>query len=674
MSQVKDKIESLRDQINHLNHKYYNESVSELSDFDFDQLLQELIDLEKAHPEYNDPNSPSQRVGGSINKNFNTVSHDYPMLSLSNSYSIEDIEAFDKRVRTAVEQEVEYIVELKYDGVAISLKYENGNFIQAVTRGDGSKGDEVNDNVRTINTVPLKLRGNDFPDEFVIRGEIYLPKKEFNRLNQEREASGEELYANARNTASGSLKLQDSAEVAKRNLNCYLYYLTGKQLRFDTHIESIEKANAWGFRTPKQEDNMIAKCSSVQEVIEFINYWDKKRHDLSFEIDGIVIKVNQRWQQEMLGMTVKSPRWAIAYKFPAEQVSTKLLSVEYQVGRTGAITPVANLNPVSLGGTTVKRASLHNADIIEKLDLHYNDEVFVEKGGEIIPKIVGVKTESRSNESKAVDFIEECPECNTPLFRNEGEAQHFCPNQENCPPQAKGAFEHFISRKAMNIEGIGPETIDLLFENKLITDFSDLYQLSLGDVLSLDRMAEKSANNLLEGIEKSKEQPFEKVLFGIGIKHVGETVAKKLCKAFKTIDALMAASFEEIVAVDDIGDKIAGTIIFYFKDEKKVALIHKLKSLGLKFEKEANEEDNQQSNKLEGKSFVVSGVFSVLSRNEIKDLIEKNGGKNVGSISKKTSYVLAGDKMGPSKLEKATQLGLSIISEDDFLDMIGYDR
>lgn len=673
MSQIENKIIELRNLLNHYNHQYYHHSTSEISDFEFDKLLEELISLEKSNPEYFDPNSPSQRVGGNINKNFETIEHDHPMLSLSNSYSIDEIEAFDKRIKSSINEEIEYVVELKYDGVAISIKYIDGEFVQALTRGDGSKGDNVSDNVRTINSIPLKLIGNDFPKEFDIRGEIYLPKEQFERLNKEKEAAGEEMYANARNTASGSLKLQDSSEVSKRKLNCYLYYLAGNNFNFNTHFESIENAKSWGFRTPTKSKNMIKKCSSIEEVKKFIDYWDKERFNLPFEIDGIVIKVNNREQQASLGMTAKSPRWAVAYKFPAEQVSTKLLSIEYQVGRTGAITPVANLSPVQLGGTTVKRASLHNADIIEKLDLHEGDYVFVEKGGEIIPKIVGVELSKRPDNTSKTSFIQQCPECGTELVRNEGEAQHFCPNQNQCPPQIKGGFEHFISRKAMDIDGIGPETIDLLFENNLIKDFADLYQLKKAELLSLDRMAEKSVNNLISGIEASKNQPFEKVLFALGIKHIGETVAKKLVKAFKTIDSLSDASFDEIVEVDDIGEKIAGTILFYFKNENNKLLIEKLKASGLIFYSET-EEISETNQTLNGKAFVVSGVFSKVSRNEIKDLIEKHGGKNTGSISSKTSYVLAGENMGPSKLAKAEKLGIPIISENDFLDMIEYDR
>lgn len=671
MSNINEQIENLRKELNRHNHLYYVDSNPEISDFEFDKLLEQLISLEKQYPEYYDANSPTQRVGGTISKDFETVQHRYPMLSLSNSYSIDDIRDFDNRIRKVTEDQFEYVLELKYDGVAIGLAYQNGELVRAVTRGDGTQGDDVTFNVRTIKSIPLKLSGNDFPSDFEIRGEIYLSKENFEKLNEEKIQNGETPYANARNTASGTLKLQDSSEVARRNLDCYLYFLLGEDLNFDNHFQSILKAKDWGFKIPMVEKRMIEKTNSVDGIIDFINYWDKHRFDLPFEIDGIVIKVNTYSTQEELGFTAKSPRWAVAYKFQAEQACTQLNSVTYQVGRTGAITPVANLEPVLLAGTTVKRASLHNADQIEKLDLHLMDQVYVEKGGEIIPKIVGVNLDLRKSNAEKINFIETCPECETPLVRTEGEAQHFCPNDNFCPPQIKGKMEHFISRKAMNIDGIGPETIELLFEKNLIENISDLYYLKYEDVILLDRMADKSVQNLLKGIEESKQKPFEKVLFALGIRHVGETVAKKLAKHYKSIDALREAAFESLVEVDEIGEKIAGTVVFYFKDEKNLNIIEKLRNAGLQFELI---EDNSQpaSNLLEGKSLVVSGVFHRVSRNDMKALIETNGGKNVGSISAKTSYVVAGENMGPSKLEKAQNLNIPILSEDEFLEMINY--
>ena len=671
MESVKDRIEKLRTELNHHNHKYYVESSPEISDFEFDKLLEQLISLEKENPEFFDVNSPSQRVGGAVSKEFNTVKHKYPMLSLSNSYSIDDIRDFDNRIQKVITEEYEYVLELKYDGVAIGLTYENGKLVQALTRGDGTQGDDITNNVRTIQTIPLELKGSDYPVNFEIRGEIYLSKDNFNRLNEEKAKKNEPLYANARNTASGSLKLQDSKEVAKRHLDCYLYFLLGESLTFDNHYQSILKAKDWGFKIPSVADRMIEKTNTIDGIIDYIQYWDEKRHDLPFEIDGIVIKVNTYSKQEALGFTAKSPRWAVAYKFKAEQVSTQLNSVSYQVGRTGAITPVANLEPILLAGTTVKRASLHNADQIEKLDLHLNDQVYVEKGGEIIPKIVGVDLKARKGDAQKVIFIDNCPECNTELVRTEGEAQHFCPNDASCPPQIKGKMEHFIARKAMNIDGMGPETIDLLFDNNLVNNISDLYSLKYEDLILLERMADKSVQNLLKGVEESKNQPFEKVLFALGIRHVGETVAKKLARHFKSIDQLMAASFDELVDVDEIGDKIAGTLVYHFKDEENLNIISSLKESGLNFEIIVDESE-PAGDSLSGKSIVVSGVFSKVSRNEIKDLIEKNGGKNVGSISSKTSFIVAGENMGPSKLQKAEKLNISILSEDDFLEMINY--
>lgn len=668
MSQaVQERIAFLTEELNKHNHLYYVESNPIISDFDFDMLLKELQDLEAKHPEYASELSPTKRVGGDITKKFQSVVHRYPMLSLSNSYSEEEIVEWEQRLKKLAEGPIEYVCELKYDGVAIGIRYENGKFTRAVTRGDGTQGEDVSANVKTIRSIPLTLKGN-FAADFEIRGEIFFPRKNFEALNAQREELGEPMFANPRNTASGTLKSQDSKVVAERGLDCYLYGVYGDDLPFESHLESVNGVKDWGFKTPLEKDKYIHKTNSIEGIMEFIHFWDKERFNLPFDIDGIVIKVNNYEQQQDLGFTAKSPRWAIAYKFKAERVSTILEEVTYQVGRTGAITPVANLKPVLLGGTVVKRASLHNADQIEKLDLYLGDEVYVEKGGEIIPKIVGVNEAVRSNAAEKVNFIENCPECNAALHRREGEAQHYCTNDLICPPQVKGRMEHFISRKAMNIDGLGAETIDLLYQKGLASSVADLYDLSFDQIVNLDRMADKSANNLLKGIQDSKSIPFERVLFALGIRFVGETVAKKLAAAFKQIDAIAKASYEELIAVDEIGEKIAIAVQQFFLDEKALATIERLKQAGVQFEME---EVELASNKLEGKTFVVSGVFSKFSRDEIKDLIEKNGGKNVGSISAKTSYVLAGENMGPAKLEKASSLGIAIISEDDFIGMIG---
>jgi len=661
---VKEKIEQLRTELHEHNYNYYVLDSPEISDYDFDMKLKELQALEEAHPEFEDPNSPSMRVGGEVTKNFETIVHDFPMYSLSNSYSKEDLDEWETRIQKIIEEPVEFTCELKYDGASISLTYENGEFLRAVTRGDGTQGDAVTYNVKTIKSVPLKLKG-DYPQRFDIRGEIVLPYEGFAKLNAEKVEQGEEPYANPRNTASGSLKLQDSAEVAKRPLLCLLYNLTGENLGVTTQMESLNKARAWGFNVPKEAQ--IAK--SIDEVFKYINYWDEHRRDLPYETDGVVIKVNSLQHQDELGYTAKSPRWAMAYKFKAEQVSTTLNKITYQVGRTGAITPVANLDAVQLAGTTVKRASLHNADQIEKLDIREGDVVFVEKGGEIIPKIIGVDFKQRDPNSESTAYIKNCPECETPLVRNEGEALHFCPNTEGCPPQIIGRIQHFISRKAMDIEGLGGETVALLVKENLIEDYADLYVLKKEDVLPLERMAEKSAENLIQGIEASKDVPFERVLFGLGIRYVGETIAKKLVKVFKSIDVLASAGLEDLLAVDEIGERIAESVVDFFQNNANQERINRLKSYGLQLEI-SEDALTDQSEKLKDLSIVISGVFEKVSRKELQNLIEKNGGKNTSSISKKTDYLVAGDNMGPSKRTKAENLAVKIITEDEFLEMV----
>ena len=666
-TEAKEKIAQLSEDIEKHNHNYYVLSAPTISDYDFDQLLKELEQLESQFPEFVEENSPTKRVGGDITKNFETVEHEYPMLSLSNTYSEEEIIDWEKRIKKLSEKPPTYVCELKYDGVAIGIRYENGKLSRAVTRGDGTKGEDVTTNVRTIKTIPLSLKGN-YPNKFEIRGEIFFPLKNFAKLNEKRKAEGEALYANPRNTASGTLKLQNSAIVSERGLDCYLYGVYGANIGAAGHSEAVKMAGEWGFKIPQNSKRMISTCSSIDEIMEFISYWEKERSNLPFEIDGIVIKVDPYDIQNDLGFTSKSPRWAIAYKYKAEQVQTTLEEVTYQVGRTGAITPVANLTPVLLAGTTVKRASLHNEDIIEKLDLHIGDSVFVEKGGEIIPKIVGVNLPQRPENAGKITFITHCPECGTELVRKEGEAQHYCPNDTGCSPQIRGKMEHFISRKAMDIDGLGPETIDLLFKENLIRNYADLYPLTFHDIVELERMADKSANNAIQSIQKSKEIPFESVLFALGIRHVGETVAKKLARHFATIDALMNASHEELVAVDEIGDKIADSIEQFFGNEENREIIERLKSYGLNFEIVVSEDT---SSKLENQTFVISGVFEKVSRKELKELIENNGGKNTGSISAKTNYLVAGENMGPAKLKKASDLGVTIISEDEFLAMIG---
>jgi DNA ligase (NAD+) len=661
---IEEKINRLREELHHHNYQYYVLDKPEISDYDFDVKLKELQELEEKHPEFEDPNSPTLRVGGAVTKNFATVVHEFRMYSLDNSYSKEDLEDWEKRIKKMVDDEVNYTCELKFDGASISLTYENGVFSKAVTRGDGFQGDDVTNNVRTINSVPLKLKGNDYPEKFEIRGEIVLPYEGFAHLNAARVEAGEEPYANPRNTASGSLKLQDSGEVAKRPLDCLLYNITGNNLGLKTQYESLQKAREWGFKVP--DEAKLAK--NIDEVLSFVNYWDIHRHDLPYETDGVVVKVNDLHQQDELGYTAKAPRWAMAYKFKAEQVSTTLEEITYQVGRTGAITPVANLEPVQLGGTVVKRASLHNADQIEKLDVREGDTVFVEKGGEIIPKIVGVDFTKRDPESEPTQYATNCPECGTELVRNEGEAQHYCPNATGCPPQIIGRIQHYISRKAMDIEGLGGETIALFVNNDLIKNYADLYELKKEQILPLERMAEKSAENIINGIEKSREIPFERVLFALGIRYVGETVAKKLAKHFKTIEAIESASKEELEAVDEIGERIAESVVDFFAVEGNKETVDRLKEYGVQLEISAEKLANQ-TNKLEGQTFVVSGVFN-MSRNDLKKLIEDNGGKVSGSISSKTSYVVAGENMGPSKLAKAENLGIAIISEEEFLKMV----
>lgn len=669
MDSAKKKIEELSRQLDEHNYNYYVLSNPVISDYEFDQLLEELIRLEKAHPEYLSPNSPSQRVGGQITKEFKTVKHKYVMLSLGNTYSEEELIEFDDRVKKVLHSPYEYVCELKYDGVAIGLTYIDGKLVRAVTRGDGEQGDDVTTNVKTIKSIPLQLRGSNHPKEFEIRGEIFMPRSSFNKINKEREEIGEPPLANPRNAASGTLKMQDSNVVAKRNLSCYFYFMLGEDLPYKGHYENLQAARDWGFRVP----DSIIKTNTLKGVFDFIKKWDKERNNLEFEIDGIVIKINSYEQQKALGLTSKSPRWAIAYKFKAQRVSTVLKSISYQVGRTGAITPVANLEPVLLAGTTVKRASLHNADIIEKLDIRVGDTVFVEKGGEIIPKVIAVDESKRAELSVKTEYIEKCPECGTALIRNEGEANHYCPNELGCPPQVIGKMVHFVGRKAMDIDSLGGETIAQLYEHKLISDIADIYTLQKDTLLKLERMAEKSVNNLLEGIEASKQVPFERVLYAIGIRHVGETTAKKLAFYFKNIEALEKASIEQLLEVGDIGERIAETIAAYFKDPRIIRIIDRLKSYGLQFELSENQL-TATSDRLKDLSFVVSGVFSKFSRDDLKKTIEQNGGKNVGSISGKTSYVVAGDNMGPEKLKKAEKLGIPILSEEDFIKMINSEN
>lgn len=662
---VKDKIKALREALEQHNYNYYVLSAPTISDREFDEMMKELQVLEELHPEYADPHSPTQRVGSDLSKEFEQVVHKYPMLSLGNTYSEDEVKDFYERIARDLNEPFEIVAELKYDGTSISLTYEDGRLVRAVTRGDGTRGDDVTANVKTIRSVPLKLMGDRYPATFEIRGEILLPWAEFDRLNKEREEQEEPLFANPRNAASGTLKQQNPAVVAARKLDAYFYYLLGEELPAETHFDNLEAARSWGFKIP----NVIRVCNSLEDIYGYIAYWDVERKNLPVATDGIVLKVNSLRQQRNLGFTAKSPRWAIAYKFQAERAVTRLNSVSFQVGRTGAVTPVANLEPVLLAGTTVKRASLHNADIIEGLDLHLGDKVFVEKGGEIIPKIVGVDVEARGLlVGDKVRFIRSCPECGTPLMRPEGEAAHYCPNEAGCPPQIKGKIEHFVTRRAMNIN-MGPETVEDLYEAGYIKDTADLYTLEIADLLRLERWADKSARNLMASLEESKQVPFERVLYGLGIRFVGETVAKRLVSAFHSMEQLEQASFEDLTAVDEIGERIARSIIAYFADERNRTLVNRLKEYGLQMsvpeEKLAN-----RSEKLKGLSIVISGTFAKHSRDEYKAMIEQHGGKNSGSVSGKTDYILAGDNMGPAKLEKAAKLGVKIINEDEFLNMI----
>ena len=662
---VKDKIKALREALEQHNYNYYVLSAPTISDREFDEMMKELQILEEAHPEYADPHSPTQRVGSDLSKEFEQVVHKYPMLSLGNTYSEDEVKDFYERIARDLNEPFEIVAELKYDGTSISLTYEDGRLVRAVTRGDGTRGDDVTANVKTIRSVPLKLMGDRYPATFEIRGEILLPWAEFDRLNKEREEQEEPLFANPRNAASGTLKQQNPAVVAARKLDAYFYYLLGEELPAETHFDNLEAARSWGFKIP----NVIRVCNSLEDIYDYIAYWDVERKNLPVATDGIVLKVNSLRQQRNLGFTAKSPRWAIAYKFQAERAVTRLNSVSFQVGRTGAVTPVANLEPVLLAGTTVKRASLHNADIIEGLDLHLGDKVFVEKGGEIIPKIVGVDVEARGLlVGDKVRFIRSCPECGTPLMRPEGEAAHYCPNEAGCPPQIKGKIEHFVTRRAMNIN-MGPETVEDLYEAGYVKDTADLYTLEIADLLRLERWADKSARNLMASLEESKQVPFERVLYGLGIRFVGETVAKRLVSAFHSMEQLEQASFEDLTAVDEIGERIARSIIAYFADERNRTLVNRLKEYGLQMSV-AEEKLANRSEKLKGLSIVISGTFAKHSRDEYKAMIEQHGGKNSGSVSGKTDYILAGDNMGPAKLEKAAKLGVKIINEDEFLNMI----
>ena len=662
---IQNTIQKLREELNQHNYNYYVLDKPTISDFEFDQKLKQLQELENKHPEYFDENSPTQRVGGTITKSFQTVKHEYRMYSLDNSYSKEELIDWEKRVQKVLgDVALEYTCELKYDGASISITYENGNLKRAVTRGDGLQGDDVTNNIKTIKSIPLNLKGN-YPDKFDVRGEIILPFAGFEKMNQELIEIGELPYSNPRNTASGSLKLQDSAEVAKRPLDCLLYFIIGNKLPFKSQFEGLENARNWGFKVPKE-----AKLAhNIQEVFQYIDYWDIHRHNLPYETDGVVIKVNSFQHQDELGFTAKSPRWAIAYKFKSEQVSTRLNSISYQVGRTGAITPVANLEPVQLAGTIVKRASLYNADQIEKLDIRIGDTVFVEKGGEIIPKIIAVDLSKRPDNSEPTKYITHCPECQTELVRSEGEANHYCPNFYACPPQIIGRIQHYISRKAMDIEGLGGETVALLFNSGLVHNYADLYELTVEQILPLERMAQKSAENLVRGVENSKKVPFERVLYALGIRFVGETVAKKLAQHYKNIDALSQASLMDLILVDEIGERIAQSVEDFFENKVNRIIIDRLKSFGIQFETIEISNPNA-TDKLAGKTFVVSGVFEELSRDDLKKAIEDNGGKVGSSISAKTDFVVAGANMGPAKLEKAVKLNIPIISENDFMKMI----
>lgn len=665
--EIKERIESIVKELNEHNYRYYVLAQPTLSDFEYDKKLEELAQLEKEYPEYLDPESPTIKVGGYITKEFETVRHKWPMLSLGNTYNEQDLKDFDERVRKVIGNDFEYVCELKFDGLSISLSYENGKLVRAITRGDGTQGDDVTNNVKTIRSIPKIIKTSGYPESFDIRGEVFMHRAAFERLNNERIENNEIAFANPRNFASGTLKMQDSTVVAKRPLDCFLYFLYTEKYSYNTHWESLEAVKNWGFHVCEH----TKLCKNIDHVLEFIHFWDEHRFGLSYDIDGIVIKVNNLNQQQELGFTAKSPRWAISYKYKAQEVETILEKVSYQVGRTGAVTPVANLRPVLLAGTTVKRATLHNSNEIKRLDLHLGDTVLVEKGGEIIPKIIAVNTSKRDNSALRVIYPEVCPECKTHLIRKEGEAVHYCPNDEECPPQIVGKIQHFIGRKAMNIDGLGGETIEAFYKKGFIVHISDLYILNKKEELlkQIDRFGEKSISNMLDGIEKSKQMPFEKVLFGLGIRYVGETVAKKLAAYFKNIDSLMNASFEELVSVEEIGERIAESLIEYFKDQKHKEQIEQLRSHGLQFESVEKTVD-LQSTKLEGKSFIISGVFENYSRDELKDIIEANSGKIVSSISAKLNFLVAGDNMGPAKLEKATKLQIPIISDNDLIKML----
>lgn len=666
MNEIKEKIERLRQELNEHNYNYYVLNAPVISDREFDRMMEDLQQLEKEYPQYNDPNSPTQRVGNDINKAFTQVKHKYPMLSLGNTYTIDEVASFYDRVRSGLNEDFRIVGELKYDGTSISLTYKHGKLFRAVTRGDGVQGDDVTENVKTIRSIPLQLRGTGYPDEFEIRGEILMPWTVFEQLNAEREREEETLFANPRNAASGTLKLQNSAVVASRNLDAYLYYLLGDNLPSDDHYENLQIARSWGFKI----SDAMRVCHSLEEMKAFIDYWDINRKNLPVATDGIVFKVASLRQQKNLGYTAKSPRWAMAYKFQAEQALTRLNSVSYQVGRTGTVTPVANLDPVQLSGTVVKRASLHNDDIIQSLDLHIGDMVFVEKGGEIIPKITGVDFDARGLLiGEKVTFIKQCPECGTPLVRYEGEAAHYCPNEMGCPPQIKGRIEHYISRRAMDIDGLGPETIDLFYRLGMVRTVADLYGLNESEIASLERLGEKSARNIMDAVERSLQVPFERVLFALGIRFVGETVAKKLANSFVSIEALEAATLEDLVGVDEIGPRIAQSVRAYFENEQNRDLIRQLKEAGVQM-KISEDRLSGFTDKLDGATIVISGTFTHHSRDEYKQMIERHGGKNTGSVSTKTTYLLAGENMGPAKLEKARKLGIKIISEEDFLQMI----
>lgn len=658
-------IQELTQKINHLNYQYYQNSISEVSDFEFDQMLKRLEELEEQFPEYKQPHSPTQRVGGTITKTFETVYHRWPMLSLSNTYSEEELREFDKRVRKAIGDDVEYVCEQKFDGVAISLTYENGRLVQGATRGDGTRGDNITANVRTIRDIPLQAHGKDYPELFEVRGEVFMPFQVFQQLNAEREETGEQLLANPRNATSGTLKLQDSSVVASRKLGCFSYGMLANNLPFDTHSESLQAIQKWGFKV----SDTWRKCSGIEDVLAYINEWEKRRFELPIATDGVVVKVNSYALQEELGYTAKSPRWAIAYKYAAENSATKLLGLQYQVGRTGAVTPVALLEPVQLAGTVVKRASVHNANEIQRLDLRLGDTVFVEKGGEIIPKITGVDFAQRPADSQPILYPTHCPACGSELVRAEGEAQFYCPNEKGCEPQILAKLEHFISRKAMNVDELGPRTLEQLYRAGYVRNVADLYDITFEQLVPLERMGEKSANNILNSLQKSKETPYDRVLFALGIRFVGSTVAKKIAEELPDLEALRGSTYEELIAINEIGDRIAQSILSYFQEPDHVELLERLKAAGLKFKSEKTAPDIQ-SDRLEGSTFVISGVFESVSREELQQLIISHGGKVVSSISKKLSYLVAGDKMGPSKLEKAEKLGIKILSEDEFLGMI----